>query len=99
MEEGRKSPPTNVLPPGETTIPLPSEECQEKFHLTVDVPLLDETTAKRRQILNEHGGPDSPRTHVLPKGEKPIRLPSEECEEKFHVTSSTAVPLLQDSQH
>ena len=111
MEEGTKtsssfaSSPVNVLPSGRQAIPLPSEACQEKFHPTAqpDVPLLDETTAKKRQVLNEHYGgmPDdaTPRIHVLPKGEKPIRLTSEECEETFHVTSSTAVPLLEDSQH
>lgn len=96
-----ESPRPKMLPKGEVPIRLPSEECQEKFHVTaIDVvPLLDETTAKRRQVLSEHGTLDAPRPHVLPKGEKPIRLPSEGCEEQFHVTAAVAVPLLQDSMH
>mmetsp|Transcript_13426 Transcript_13426/g.25533 ORF Transcript_13426/g.25533 Transcript_13426/m.25533 type:complete len:102 (+) Transcript_13426:955-1260(+) len=98
-QQGRHSPPTNILPSGAKTISLPSGECLETFHLTQSTgeapPMLDETTAKRRQFLTAHGGPESPRTHVLPKGEKPIRLPSEECEEKFHL-SEPPLPLLSD---
>lgn len=99
---GLDSPKPHVLPKGEKPIRLPSEECEAQFHVSdhdVDVPLLDETTAKRRQVLNEHGGIDDPKPHILPKGEKPIRLTSGECEEKFHVTSATAVPLLPSSHH
>ena len=100
-QEGRHSTPTNILPAGAKTIPLPSGQCLETFHLnqagTTTTALLDETTAKRRQFLTVHGGPESPRTHVLPKGEKPIRLPSEECEQKFHLSEcSQPVPLLSD---
>eukprot|EP00977_Amphora_coffeiformis_P027949 scaffold34669_cov164-Amphora_coffeaeformis.AAC.3 len=67
-QQGRHSPPTNILPSGAKTISLPSGECLETFHLTQSTgeapPMLDETTAKRRQFLTAHGGPESPRTHL-----------------------------------
>ena len=83
------SPPTNVLPAGETAIPLPSEECEVAFHVScqTEVLLLDDTTAKRRQTLkkfDDHG------SITLPKGEKVIRLESKECEETFHLSQSAA---------
>lgn len=87
------SPPTNVLPAGNTTISLPSEQCDVAFHVSskTDVPLLDDTTAKRRQKLNkfnDHG------SISLPKGEKVIRLESKECEDTFHLSQSAGDSVL-----
>jgi len=70
----------NILPTDDTTIPLPSEECEEAFHLSTSsqpkIPLLDDTTAKRRAVLNRFGHGASPSVE-LPKGENIIRLPSD----------------------
>lgn len=96
---GRSSP-TNVLPAGANAIPLPSEQCEETFHVTskTEVLLLDETTAKRRQVLHKFDQDGSAKAVVLPTGENVIRLESKECEDKFHLSDATKsdVLLLQD---
>jgi len=110
MQEGQPSSPgrvakTNVLPAGSDAIPLPSNQCEDTFHLSSTSQnatlLLDHTTAKKREVLNKHYGhsqssPSSGKdvVHELPKGEKIIRLGSEDCEDKFHLSAHNAVPLL-----
>ena len=99
FEKGSHSPRKQKLPAGEMTINLPSEECTEQFHPSskTDMPLLDETTAKRRKLMSKFDkGSHSPRQQVLPAGETAIPLPSEECEQKFHPSGKTDVPLLDD---
>ena len=97
------SPPTNVLPKGEKLIRLPSEECETKFHdvvtdgcvVTNGVLLLDDHSAKRREVESRFESQGEMKPQILPPDEdKTIPLPSQECETKFHVSSTTDVPLL-----
>ena len=89
---------TNVLPPGQNPIRLQSEECESKFHVSSksDVPLLDDHSAKRREVESKFldKSHTSMKPQVLPAGEIPIRLQSGDCEEQFHLSSQTELPLL-----
>mmetsp|Transcript_15353 Transcript_15353/g.42514 ORF Transcript_15353/g.42514 Transcript_15353/m.42514 type:complete len:144 (-) Transcript_15353:2274-2705(-) len=79
------------LPADSKTIPLPSADTEETFHLSEkghsETLLLDCTTAKRREVMTRKS-----LAQELPAGETPIPLPSKTCEEKFHTNNQT--PLL-----
>ena len=99
MEGGRHSPRTNVLPKGEVPIRLPSEECEEKFHNVTsktEVPLLDDHSAKYREVESKFTSQGTMKPQILPTDHTSIPLQSAQCEEKFHVTSTTEVLLLNE---